>query len=109
MLAHSPATYRFESAGRFPATAQDLAVVVNEAVPAQQVRDCILRAGGRLLRSAELFDIYRGEQIPEGKKSLAFSLLYQAPDRTLTDDEVAKQHARIQRALEKELEAQLRS
>lgn len=109
LLAHSPATYRFEASGRFPATAQDLAVVVNEAVPAQQVRDCIVRAGGRLLRSVELFDIYRGEQIPEGKKSLAFSLQYQAPDRTLTDDEVAKQHARVQRALEKELEAQLRS
>ena len=109
LLAHSPMTYRFEAAGRFPATAQDLAVVVNEAVPAQQVRDCIQRAGGRLLRSVVLFDIYRGEQIPQGKKSLAYSLQYQAPDRTLTDDEVAKQHARIQRALEKELEAQLRS
>lgn len=109
LLAHSPATYRFESAGRFPATAQDLAVVVNKSVPAQQVRDCIVRAGGRLLRSVELFDIYRGEQVPQGKKSLAYSLQYQAPDRTLTDDEVARQHARIQRALEKELEAQLRA
>ncbi len=84
-------------------------MVVNEAVPAQQVRGCIERAGGRLLRSVELFDIYRGEQIPQGKKSLAYRLQYQAPDRTLTDDEVARQHGRIQRALETELEAQLRA
>ena len=109
LLKRSPALYRYETVGRFPATTQDLAVVVNEAVPAQQVRGCIERAGGRLLRSVELFDIYRGEQIPQGKKSLAYRLQYQAPDRTLTDDEVARQHGRIQRALETELEAQLRA
>jgi phenylalanyl-tRNA synthetase beta chain len=109
LLAHAPESYRFEAAGRYPASAQDMAVVVDEGLPAVQVSDCIRRAGGRLLRSAELFDIYRGEQIPQGKKSLAYSLRYQAPDRTLTDDDVARQHARIQRALEKELAAELRS
>ena len=56
-----------------------------------------------------MFDLYRGEQIPPGKKSLAFSLTYQADDRTLTDKEVARVQSRIVRRLERELSAQLRT
>ena len=94
---------------RFPAVSQDLAVVVDEDLPAQQVQAAIVEAGGRLLRRAELFDLYRGEQIPHGKKSLAYSLAYQAEDRTLTDDEVAKVQERIVRRLAQELGAELRA
>jgi phenylalanyl-tRNA synthetase beta chain len=109
LLAHAPASYRYEAPPRFPAVTQDLAVVVDENVPAVAVCDSITRAGGRLLQAVELFDIYRGEQIPPGKKSLAYTLKYQALDRTLTDDEVSHLHARIQRTLEKEVGAQLRA
>ena len=94
---------------RFPSVSQDLAVVVDEDLPAQVVEEAIVEAGGRLLRRAELFDLYRGEQIPPGKKSLAYSLTYQAEDRTLTDDEVAKVQERIVRRLAEELGAELRA
>jgi phenylalanyl-tRNA synthetase beta chain len=94
---------------RFPAVSQDLAVVVDESLPAQRVQEAIVEAGGKLLRRAELFDLYRGEQIPPGKKSLAYSLTYQAEGRTLTDAEVAKVQERIVQHLAKELGAELRA
>jgi len=94
---------------RFPSVSQDLALVVDEDFSAQKVQEAIVGAGGRLLRRVELFDLYRGEQIPSGKKSLAYSLTYQAEDRTLTDDEVAKVQKRIVRRLAEELGAALRA
>jgi len=94
---------------RFPAVVQDVALVVDENLSAEEVRQAILASGGRLLRDARLFDLYRGEQIPSGKKSLAYSLTYQAEDRTLTDDEVAKVQERIVRRLAEELGAELRA
>ncbi|MCR4407591.1 MAG: phenylalanine--tRNA ligase subunit beta [Anaerolineae bacterium] len=93
---------------RFPAVIQDLAVLVDEDVPASRVEETIKAAGSSLLRNVLLFDLYRGEQIPAGKKSLAYSLTYQADDRTLTDEEVARVQARIVRRLEQELGARLR-
>ncbi len=103
-----PEAFYLEPVPRFPAVEQDLAVVVAEDVPAQKVEDTIRDAGGRLLADVALFDIYRGEQIPFAKKSLAFSLSYQAPDRTLTDKEVAKVQSRIVRRLQSALGAELR-
>ena len=70
---------------RFPAVVEDLAVIVNEDVPAAQVEQTVLRAGGNLLRGARIFDVYRGEQIGAGKKSLAFSLTYQYAGAGPTD------------------------
>ncbi|MDY7041011.1 MAG: phenylalanine--tRNA ligase subunit beta, partial [Chloroflexota bacterium] len=87
----------------------DLAVVVDEDVPGWRVEEVIRSAGGSLLRGVLLFDLYRGEPIPPGKKSLAFSLTYQTDDRTLTDEEAASAQARIVRRLERELSAQLRA
>jgi phenylalanyl-tRNA synthetase beta chain len=94
---------------RFPAVVQDIALVVDENLSAEEVWQAILASGGRLLRDARLFDLYRGEQIPPGKKSLAYSLTYQAEDRTLTDAEVAQVQERIVRRLARELGAELRS
>jgi phenylalanyl-tRNA synthetase beta chain len=87
---------------------EDLAVVVDEDVPAVRVHDLIAQTGRPLLRSAVLFDVYRGEQIGAAKKSLAYRLTYQADDRTLTDREVAKLRGKIVRRLERELLASLR-
>jgi len=109
LLEQVPSSYYYQPVSRFPAVTEDLALIVDETVPAVQVRDAIARAGGRLLQRIELFDVYRGAQIPEDKKSLAYALTYQAMDRTLTDKEVNKLRARIQRRLEKELGAQLRT
>ncbi|MET0305731.1 MAG: phenylalanine--tRNA ligase subunit beta [Solirubrobacterales bacterium] len=79
----------FEDLTTFPAILQDLAVVVPTDVSAAQVRDAVLAAGGELLRTAEVFDHYEGEQLGEGRKSLALRLEFRADDRTLTDEEVA--------------------
>ena len=65
------------------------------------MRAAVLEGGGELLRSAEVFDLYRGEQLGEGKKSLALRLSFRAADRTLTDEEVAERRAAITTALEK--------
>ena len=88
---------------------EDIAVVVDEATPASQVQETILAGGGKLLVDVRLFDVYRGDQIDTGKKSLAYALTFQAEDRTLTDKEVAKVQARIVLRLERELGAKLRA
>jgi len=92
-----------------PPVYEDLAVVVEEGMPALRVRDLIAKTGAPLVRSVVLFDVYRGEQVGAGRKSLAYRLTYQADDRTLTDREVAKLRAKIIRRLERELGATLRS
>lgn len=71
----------------FPALLQDLALVVSEDTPAESVRKVVAEAAGELLEKAELFDVYRSEQLGADKKSLAFSLVFRAGDRTLTDEE----------------------
>ena len=92
-----------------PPVYEDLAIVVDEQVPASQVRQLIVQAGGRILRKVELFDVYRGEQIGKGKKSLAYALTYQADDKTLNAKAAASLRARIVKRLERELGATLRS
>jgi phenylalanyl-tRNA synthetase beta chain len=79
---------RYEDVTSYPAMQQDIAVVVDDEVPAGKVREAVLSGGGELLRSADLFDLYRGKQAGEGRKSLALRLTFRAPDRTLTDQEV---------------------
>jgi phenylalanyl-tRNA synthetase beta chain len=83
----------------FPAVLQDIAVVVGEDVPAARVEEVVRAGGGDLLRSVRVFDLYRGEQVGEGRKSLALRLEFRAPDRTLTDAEVAERRAAIEREL----------
>jgi phenylalanyl-tRNA synthetase beta chain len=89
----------YEDVTTYPAIYQDLAIVVDEDVPAARVRAAVTEGGGELLRSAHVFDLYRGAQIGEGKKSLALRLEFRAPDRTLTDAEVAQRRAAIESAL----------
>jgi phenylalanyl-tRNA synthetase beta chain len=105
---HIPDSHLVRPVPRFPAIRQDIAVVVDESTPANQVQATIMAAGGHLLADARLFDVYRGEQIGAGKKSLAYTLTFQAEDRTLTDQEAAKAQSRIVKRLEKELGARLR-
>ena len=83
----------------FPAVYQDLAVVVPTRSRPTSVRAAVLAGGGELLRSAEVFDLYEGEQLGEGRKSLALRLEFRAADRTLTDEEVAAAREAIKAAL----------
>lgn len=80
----------------FPAVTMDVAFVVDESVTHEQLSRCISSAGGKLLDKAQLFDVYRDEErLGAGKKSMAYALEYRAADRTLTTEEVDKQHARL--------------
>jgi phenylalanyl-tRNA synthetase beta chain len=90
----------YEDVTTFPAAYQDLAVVVPAELAASEVRAAVLAAGGELLHSAEVFDRYAGEQVGEGRVSLALGLEFRAPDRTLTDEEVAGLREAIKAALE---------
>jgi phenylalanyl-tRNA synthetase beta chain len=87
---------------------RDIAVVVDQDVAADRLTAEIRAAGGGLLRQVRLFDLYRGGSIPEGKKSLAYALTYQAEDRTLTDKEVDRAHKKIEERLQQVLRAQIR-
>ena len=82
----------FSAWSEYPSALRDLAIVVDAEVTQAEVYDAILRAGRPLLQSARLFDEYRGEQIPAGKRSLAYALSYAAPDRTLTDKQADRAH-----------------
>ncbi len=99
---------RFTPLPRFPATTVDIAVVVDEEIPAAKIKKTIMEAGVEVLKSACLFDLYFGEQLSEGKKSLAYSLTFQAADRTLTDGETNNYVDRIGKQLKEELNAQIR-
>jgi phenylalanyl-tRNA synthetase beta chain len=83
----------------FPAVLEDIAVVVPEAVSAAEIEEAVREGGGELLASTRVFDLYHGEQVGEGSKSLALRLEFRAPDRTLTDEEVADRRAAIERSL----------
>jgi phenylalanyl-tRNA synthetase beta chain len=90
---------RYEDVIEYPAVLQDLAVVVDERVAAARVREAVSAGGGDLLHGATVFDVYRGEQVGEGQKSLALRLEFRAPDRTLTDAEVSERREAIEGAL----------
>jgi phenylalanyl-tRNA synthetase beta chain len=108
LLAAVPDRYSVEAVPGVPAVFEDLALILGREVPAEQVRRTILAAGAPLVREVRLFDVYQGPQVGEGKVSLAYSLTYQAADRTLTDEEVAAVRQRVVAALERELGAKLR-
>lgn len=109
LLALVPLTYRVRAVPRFPPALRDIALVVDEAVAAADLVAVVRSAGGSLLADVRLFDVYRGPQLPPGQKSLAFSLVFQAPDRTLTDAEVEAEKRRIVEAAARQLRARLRA
>jgi phenylalanyl-tRNA synthetase beta chain len=84
----------------FPAVLQDIAVIVPEDLPAAQLAEVVRAGAGDLLASLRVFDLYHGEQVGEGNKSLALRLEFRAPDRTLTDEEVAERRTAIEKELE---------
>lgn len=108
LLQSIPERFAVQPTPTYPPVLEDLAVVVSEETPAAQVADLIYRTGGKVVVSARLFDLYRGDQIGAGKKSLAYRITYQAQDRTLTDKDVAAIRMKIIRRLEQELGARLR-
>jgi phenylalanyl-tRNA synthetase beta chain len=108
MIANLPLAYPFEAISPYPAVREDLALLVDVGVAATAVESTIRRAGGFLLKDVQLFDLYEGAQVPAGKKSLAYHLTFQAPDKTLTDKHVSKNRQRILNQLKNELGVTLR-
>ncbi len=93
---------------RFPSVARDLALVMDETVAVGPLMSAMRRAGGKLLENIAMFDVYRGAQLGEGKKSVAFSLTFRASDRTLTEPEIAKAMDKVQRSCEMQYGAVIR-
>ncbi len=93
---------------KYPATSRDIALVVNEDMTVGQIEKVIEKAGGKILRKVELFDVYRGPQVGEGKKSVAFALTYRHDDKTLTDEDVNAVHKKILSNLKEKLDVVLR-
>ncbi len=93
---------RFKALPRFPASSRDLAVLCNEELPVAVLEKEIRQAVGDILERLDLFDVYRGEQVPAGKKSVAYSMLLRASDRTLTVEECDRAMERVLAALEKQ-------
>lgn len=108
LISHIPEVPEYAAPPRFPAVVQDVAMVVDAAIPNDDIEALIRELGQPLLKQTKLFDVYTGEHIPEGKRSLAYSLTYQAGDRTLTDEEVTGFHQKIQAGLQTRLNAEIR-
>lgn len=108
MLRGVSPTYGIVPVSEFPPVYEDIAVIVDESVLAERVESLIRQTGGKTVTKVRLFDVYRGDQVGAGKKSLAYSLTYQA-DKTLTDVEAAAIRNKIVKRLEYEVSAKLRS
>jgi phenylalanyl-tRNA synthetase beta chain len=108
LLALPAVAPRFQPLPRFPAVQRDLAVVVGAGVTAAEIEAAIRGAAPAWLTRVALFDVYQGNQVGPGRRSLAWSLTYQASDRTLTDAEVNEVHARIVAEITKRFDAEVR-
>ena len=100
--------FSFKELPRFPEVRRDLALLLDEGVAYSAVRSCALKAGKKLIKSVSLFDVYRGEKIPAGKKQYALNFVLQDPERTLTDTDVENTMNRVLSALQTECGATLR-
>ncbi|PIC71293.1 phenylalanine--tRNA ligase subunit beta [Sporosarcina sp. P16b] len=99
----------YEAVPRYPSISRDIALVVDRDTTAANLEKIIQQAGGKLLKKVQLFDLYEGKNVDEGTKSVAFSLTYFDPERTLTDEDVVKAHSKVLDALTVQANAQLRS
>jgi phenylalanyl-tRNA synthetase beta chain len=109
LAAAAPEAVAYDEVSPFPEVRQDLAFVVDEDVPAATLLAALREAGAPDLRDAHVFDEYRGAQVGEGKRSLAFRVAFGSPERTLTDEEAAAIRTRIVEALAKHFDAAIRS
>jgi phenylalanyl-tRNA synthetase beta chain len=109
LLADVPDAVAYEDVITFPALKQDLAFAVDEPVTAGALVAAVREAGGEELRDVRVFDVYRGEQVGEGRKSVALRLSFQSPERTLSDEDAARARERIVAALAERFGAELRA
>ncbi|MGB9679969.1 MAG: phenylalanine--tRNA ligase subunit beta [Thermoanaerobacteraceae bacterium] len=108
ILKYVPREKKYKQLPKYPAVERDLAVVVDEDIFVGDIQKVIIEAGGKLVDNVNLFDIYKGKNIPQGKKSVAYSILYRSHEKTLTDEEVNVIHDNILRMLYEKFKAVLR-
>ena len=96
---------KYKALPKFPAVTRDIALLVDDSVLVQDIEETIRKAGGNLVEKVQLFDIYKGAQIPEDKKSIAYAIAYRDENKTLNDKDIAKVHDKILKALEHKLGA----
>ena len=108
MIPRVPPLKEFSPLPKFPPADRDIAVVVDDKLLSREIMDQIKETGGKLIEHVVLFDVYSGQQIQPGKKSLAYSIRYRSPERTLTDEEVEEIHQKVISELEKSFGAELR-
>ena len=108
LLKNIPDVPKNQELPKFPAVTRDIAVMLDGDVPAGHVERMIRERGGKMLESCTLFDCYIGEQVPAGKKSLAYALSFRDPSKTLTDEDVNKFMKKILNGLETKFGASLR-
>ncbi len=108
LLSAKPARLRFAALDRFPAVTRDIALVTDRDTSAQQIMETAKKSGNKLVRSVDVFDVYEGEHVEAGKKSVALRITYQASDHTLKEEEIAPVHEAILNGLRNKLKAELR-
>ncbi len=108
LLTQEGSETQFQPIAKFPPSLRDIAVLVDAATPSAELVEAAQKAGTKLLKSVEIFDIYTGKQIPEDKKSVAIGLVFQSDERTLTEKDTQKAYDRILKRFEKDFQAQLR-
>lgn len=109
LVSNKTSGVRFVPLDRYPSVSRDIALVVKQDVSAQSILDCIQKAGKALIKSLDVFDVYQGDHVEEGYKSIALNIVYQAKDHTLTEAETTKTHQDILESLKQQVDAQLRS
>lgn len=109
IFANKKTVYEYTSLPKFPAVERDFSFVCEEELNAGDIEDVMLRAGGKTVESVKLFDVYRGHQIGDGKKSVSFAVMLRAADRTMTDEEADKVVSKIMKKLGEAFGITLRS
>lgn len=100
---------KYDPLPKYPSMVRDIALLIDEDVPVREIEKVILANGKGIVERIELFDVYKGDQVAEGKKSVAYSIVYRSSEKTLTDEEVVKVHDKILSELGEKLNAALRS
>ena len=109
LMKYTAKSFKYESLPKYPAISRDLAMLVDDEVQAADIEKVISKNGGKYFQGVTLFDVYTGKQVAEGKKSMAFNLMFQSKDKTLTDEEADSAFKNILQAVEREFQAELRA
>lgn len=108
IMRHADTEKTYTPLPKYPSTSRDIALLVDEDMAVGRIEEIIKKYGKSILEDVRLFDVYRGKQVEEGKKSVAFNLIYRDKDKTLTDEEVTSVHGKVLEALKEKLNAVLR-